>query len=86
MIGMDIKRAVGETRTRDPRLGKPMLYQLSYYRTQHLYGNTALLPAKVNHYRVIINTPISIPVPLALGCISQGHYPRALDRTRLVRR
>ena len=24
--------AVGGTRTRDPRLGKPMLYQLSYYR------------------------------------------------------
>ena len=26
------KRAVNETRTRDPWLGKPMLYQLSYYR------------------------------------------------------
>ena len=25
-------RAVSGTRTRDPRLGKPMLYQLSYYR------------------------------------------------------
>ena len=25
-------RAVNGTRTRDPRLGKPMLYQLSYYR------------------------------------------------------
>ena len=24
--------AVNGTRTRDPRLGKPMLYQLSYYR------------------------------------------------------
>ena len=26
------KRAVGEARTRDPQLGKLMLYQLSYYR------------------------------------------------------
>ena len=26
------QRAVDGTRTRDPRLGKPMLYQLSYYR------------------------------------------------------
>ncbi len=25
-------RAVGEARTRDPQLGKLMLYQLSYYR------------------------------------------------------
>ena len=27
-----LNRAVSGTRTRDPRLGKPMLYQLSYYR------------------------------------------------------
>ena len=27
-----IKRAVNEARTRDPQLGKLMLYQLSYYR------------------------------------------------------
>lgn len=26
------RRAVGEIRTRDPQLGKLMLYQLSYYR------------------------------------------------------
>ena len=25
--------AIGGTRTRDPRLGKPMLYLLSYYRS-----------------------------------------------------
>ena len=35
--------AVNGTRTRDPRLGKPMLYQLSYYRVllakiQYLFG------------------------------------------------
>lgn len=29
------KRAVGGVRTRDLRLGKPTLYQLSYYRTNH---------------------------------------------------
>ena len=34
-----IYRAVSGTRTRDPRLGKPMLYQLSYYR---IYGRTKL--------------------------------------------
>lgn len=27
-----VQRAVNGTRTRDPRLGKPMLYQLSHYR------------------------------------------------------
>ena len=27
-----VQGAVNGTRTRDPRLGKPMLYQLSYYR------------------------------------------------------
>lgn len=27
-------RAANETRTRDPRLGKPMLYQLSYCRRE----------------------------------------------------
>ena len=27
-----IKRAVNEARTRDPQLGKLVLYQLSYYR------------------------------------------------------
>ena len=27
-----LSRAVSETRTRDPQLGKLMLYQLSYYR------------------------------------------------------
>ena len=27
-----LQRAINGTRTRDPRLGKPMLYQLSYYR------------------------------------------------------
>ena len=29
-------RAVSGTRTRDPRLGKPMLYQLSYYRKNRM--------------------------------------------------
>ena len=31
-ISLLIIRAVSETRTRDPQLGKLMLYQLSYYR------------------------------------------------------
>ena len=31
-IGMEFIRAEDETRTRDPNLGKVMLYQLSYFR------------------------------------------------------
>ena len=31
--------AVNGTRTRDPRLGKPMLYQLSYYRRKEKGNN-----------------------------------------------
>ncbi|GEM_PF-1482955 len=33
MKNIPAKRAVGEARTRDPQLGKLMLYQLSYYRS-----------------------------------------------------
>jgi hypothetical protein len=32
MIGMESFRAEDETRTRDPDLGKVVLYQLSYFR------------------------------------------------------
>ena len=35
------KRAANETRTRDPDLGKVVLYQLSYFR---LYGEPSPLP------------------------------------------
>ena len=34
-------RAIDGTRTRDPRLGKPMLYQLSHYRISF---------AKITHF------------------------------------
>ena len=34
--------AVNGTRTRDPRLGKPMLYQLSYYRRKKKKGQQLL--------------------------------------------
>ena len=34
-----LNRAVSGTRTRDPRLGKPMLYQLSYYRIDRRLEN-----------------------------------------------
>ena len=33
-------RAIDGTRTRDPRLGKPMLYQLSYYRIFYKRADT----------------------------------------------
>ena len=31
-----VRGAIDGTRTRDPRLGKPMLYQLSHYRIAYL--------------------------------------------------
>ena len=34
MFFLNEKRAVNETRTRDPDLGKVVLYQLSYYRNE----------------------------------------------------
>ena len=34
---LDITGAGNGTRTRDPLLGKQMLYQLSYSRSSHLY-------------------------------------------------
>ena len=34
----DLLRAVSGTRTRDPQLGKLMLYQLSYYRITFISG------------------------------------------------
>ena len=34
-----LKRAENETRTRDPNLGKVMLYQLSYFRKTTLIQN-----------------------------------------------
>ena len=35
--------AINGTRTRDPRLGKPMLYQLSYYRLEEKRARTEVL-------------------------------------------
>ena len=40
----DLLRAVSGTRTRDPQLGKLMLYQLSYYRITFISG------AKIEFY------------------------------------
>ena len=40
-------RAENETRTRDPDLGKVVLYQLSYFR-----NNSAYAPAKIAYFRV----------------------------------
>ena len=46
-------RAVSGTRTRDTRLGKPMLYQLSYYRRNRMtkiqkIGHSQQSVAKIN--------------------------------------
>ena len=41
MFLLKIKRAANETRTRDPDLGKVVLYQLSYCRKKSIFKITA---------------------------------------------
>ncbi len=43
MATITFSGAVNGTRTRDPRLGKPMLYQLSYYRVVSAYEDTTFI-------------------------------------------
>ena len=40
------RRAENETRTRDPNLGKVMLYQLSYFRVTGANVETFIIPSK----------------------------------------
>ena len=48
-------RAANETRTRDPNLGKVMLYQLSYCRI--ILKNIALIRKRVQRYCFFFNRP-----------------------------
>lgn len=53
--------AVNETRTRDPQLGKLMLYQLSYYRISKFTTTPFLSSLSVGHCKIskfILNTQI----------------------------
>ena len=43
MATITLLGAVNGTRTRDPRLGKPMLYQLSYYRVVSACEDTTFI-------------------------------------------
>ena len=48
-------RAANETRTRDPNLGKVVLYQLSYCRK--MFKNIALIRKRVQRYCFFLNRP-----------------------------
>ena len=58
-------RAEDGTRTRDPNLGKVMLYQLSYFREQcvnfFLYSKRDLNPHSCNSQRIL--SPSCLPIP-----------------------
>ena len=49
------KRAENETRTRDPNLGKVVLYQLSYFRITDANVGTFRLPSK--HFTRFLSRP-----------------------------
>ncbi len=53
--------AENETRTRDPNLGKVMLYQLSYFRFHFLYLGRDLNPHDRNGHRIL--SPACLPIP-----------------------
>ena len=59
------KRAEDGTRTRDPNLGKVMLYQLSYFRKTYLlklvYSKRDLNPHSRNGQRIL--SPSCLPIP-----------------------
>ena len=56
------KRAEDGTRTRDPNLGKVMLYQLSYFRRRiYLYSKRDLNPHGCNSQRIL--SPSCLPIP-----------------------
>ena len=64
------KRAENETRTRDPNLGKVMLYQLSYFRVFSTGAKirSLLVSAKLSHKKVwqkifIVPTMLSLLLP-----------------------
>ena len=49
----DLLRAMNETRTRDPDLGKVVLYQLSYHRNSRLLKNNFFSQKRLQRYDVL---------------------------------
>ena len=53
----DLLRAMNETRTRDPDLGKVVLYQLSYHRISRLLKNIFFSQKRLQRYSVLSTSP-----------------------------
>ena len=80
------KRAENETRTRDPNLGKVMLYQLSYFRKTTLIQNVKRrrleLPRHNCHYPLkVARLPIPPPLRFLIKALNYSHLC-AQNRTR----
>ena len=58
-------RAENETRTRDPNLGKVVLYQLSYFRKKKVKRRRLELPRHNCHYPLKV-ARLPIPPPLQI--------------------
>ena len=73
------KRAENGTRTRDPNLGKVVLYQLSYFRKKKVKRRRLELPRHNCHYPLKV---ARLPIPPPLQHLDAILNISAQDRTR----
>ena len=77
---LSLKRAENEARTRDPNLGKVMLYQLSYFRNKLVKEMRLELTRHNCHYPLKV-ARLPIPPFLQFG-FSSYFFIRAQNKTR----
>ena len=76
------QRAENETRTRDPNLGKVVLYQLSYFRKKKVKRRRLELPRHNCHYPLkVARLPIPPPLRYVCNLLITSNYS-AQNRTR----
>ena len=87
-ISDDLPGAENETRTRDPNLGKVVLYQLSYFRKFSMFSSKELLSSEtcpeewIAKIGIFSLSPKKISLPAFTSFLS-GNFPLAIASAQL---